>query len=190
MLRPVPRGYTPRPSATTLGPPRWPLGRCGFVQSGHGHRHRRGAKRGQEPLLLRVKRMPHQGRRRRRDGFEGYYGNAPFDLGAARGPSLSLPTGRRRAILTIYSLREQEVPDSPYAPQGWPGGFVRPDLREAPLPRVAPAQDARPHQAPGGGQPTQRNATGGTPPDTKAPKEQPGVVPHDSNQPIRRAPAD
>jgi len=84
----------------------------------------------------------------------------------------------------IATPLQQGVPDSPHAPQGSSGGSIaRPDPTESPQSPAAPAQDPRPHQAPGDRQPGQERSMG-TPPDEQSTKEEPRLAPDDSDQPV------
>lgn len=79
--------------------------------------------------------------------------------------------------------REQQIPDSRYAPQGRPAGGARSDPHEAPQPPAPPAWDAGPGQEPGVRPPAQERPPE-TPPDGQAPNERPSAPPHDSGQPV------
>jgi hypothetical protein len=82
----------------------------------------------------------------------------------------------------IATPRGQEVPSSPHAPQGLPGGsVVRLDPAEPTQFPAAPARDARPHQAPGDRLPAQGRSEG-TPPDEQATEEEPSPAPDGSDQ--------
>jgi hypothetical protein len=116
----------------------------------------------------------------------GNTGTHPSILGGGQRTAAPVPKpGGDEQPQQAATHHEREVAGSPHAPQGRLGGAVRAEHREAlqKNPAVAPAQDARLHQASGGRQPAQERP-GATPPDGQAPKVQPSAVLHDSDQPV------
>jgi hypothetical protein len=116
----------------------------------------------------------------------GTTGTHPSILGGGQRTAAPVPKlGGVEQPQQAATHHEQEVAGSPHATQGRLGGAVRAEHREALQKNlaVAPAQDAKPHQASGSRQPAQERP-GATPPDGQTPKEQPGAVLHDSDQPV------